>query len=312
MPRSSQKSGRRKQTLHQRLIVWMFRPTRLFAVATLLIAWLCWPILKGQLPDLEEREEYRVTAAQVTVTPPPRWVPENVAEKVFERAGFEEPLSLLDPRLNEKMAVAFHTWPWVEQLVQVRRTWPAGVFVEVVYRRPVAMVEVVGRGYLPVDRHGHLLPEKDFSPADIDRYPLIGRVTTIPTGYQGDSWGDPAVTGAAQLAALLTEEHDGRTLWQSFQLKRILAPRRLSVASEPDQLQFEIETNGGSRIVWGRPPETRHPGELSVEKKIARLAEYQRQYDGFDSGPAAVSIDIRDWQGTRRSLLATEDQPPRH
>ncbi|HAD61173.1 MAG TPA: hypothetical protein DCG12_18180, partial [Planctomycetaceae bacterium] len=69
---------------------------------------------------------------------------------------------------------------------------------------------------------------------------------------------------------------------------------------------------GGSRIVWGRPPGTQHPGELSVEKKIARLAEYQRQYDGFDSGPAAVSIDIRDWQGTRRSLLATEDKRPRH
>lgn len=286
---------------------WVFTPMRLVTAATLALLWLSWPVVERQLPQLDNRSEYRVGVDQIVVTPPPRWVPEDIVGKVFARAGFDESLSLLDPELSEKVALAFYTYPWIERLKQVRKSFPARVYVEVVYRKPVAMVEVAGGGYLPVDRHGHLLPEKDFSPADIDRYPLIKGISTAPVGYHGEPWGDPAVTGAAQLAAVLTKPNEaGQSWWTALGLKTIFAPRRLAADEELDDLQFELGSPGGSRIVWGRPPSTAHPAELTVAQKLERMAEYHRSYNGFDDGPAPFLIDIRDWHSTRRSLLATD------
>lgn len=291
----------------QRLVRWVFRPAWLITTATLLTLWLCWPVVERQLPQLDGRDEYRVGVEQIIVTPAPRWVPEDIVRKVFERAGFDDSLSLLDPQLSEKIALAFYTYPWVEQLKQVRKSFPASIYVEVVYREPVAMVEVAGGGYLPIDRYGHLLPENDFSPSDIDRYPLIRGISTAPVGYHGESWGDPAVTGAAQLAAVLTRNNaSGQSWWTALGLQSIIAPRTLAATDDLDDLQFEVGTLGGSRIVWGRPPSTGHPGELTVVQKLERMAEYHRSYNGFDDGPAPFRIDIRDWQGTKRSLLATE------
>ncbi len=34
--------------------------------------------------------------------------------------------------------------------------------------------------------------------------------------------------------------------------------------------------------MWGRPPGTTHPGELSVDQKVGRLQKYVRDYGGFD------------------------------
>ena len=283
----------------------MFRPLRLMIVATLAFVWLCWPQVERQLPSLENRDEYRVGIAQISITPPPRWVPVDLVERVFERAGFDESLSLLDPTLSEKIALAFHTHPWIERLQQVKKSFPARVHVEVIYREPVAMVEVPGGGYLPIDKHGYLLPEKDFSTADIDRYPLIRDVSSVPIG-RGESWGDPAVIGAAQLAAVLTNENEaGQSWWKTLGFKSIIAPRQVAIADEADDLQYRLVTKGNSEILWGRAPTTAHPAELTVVQKLERMAEYHRSYNGFDDAPAPFQIDIRHWQGTKRSLLAT-------
>jgi hypothetical protein len=266
-----------------------------------------WPQVERQLPQLDSREEYRVGVAQIQITPPPRWVPEDIVEKVFARAGFDDSLSLLDPELSEKVALAFYTHPWIERLKQVRKSYPARVQVEVVYREPVATVEVIGGGYYPIDRFGHLLPNEDFSAADIDRYPMIKQVSTPPTGNLGQSWGDPAVLGAAELAAVLTKPNEaGQSWWNALGLKSILAPKRTAVDENIEDLQFRIATAGGSQIVWGRHPLTTHPGELTVAVKLGRLADYHQRYVGFDSGPSAYLIDIRDWRVTERSLLAKE------
>ncbi len=277
------------------------------AIASLLaLGWLCWPQVERQLPNLDDRGEYRIGVSQITINPPPRWVPVDLVERVFDRAGFDETLSLLDPSLSEKIALAFHTHPWIERLQQVKKSFPARVHVEVIYREPVAMVEVPGGGYLPIDKHGYLLPEKDFSTADIDRYPLIRDVASVPIG-RGESWGDPAVIGAAQLASVLTRENEaGQSWWKTLGFKSIVAPRQIAMTNETDDLQYRLITKGKSEILWGRAPTTAHPAELTVDQKLERMAEYHRSYNGFDDAPAPFQIDIRHWQGTKRSLLATE------
>lgn len=282
---------------------------RLAIASALALGWLCWPQVERQLPVLEDRSEYQIGTSQITITPAPRWVPVDLVERVFDRAGFDETLSLLDPSLSEKIALAFHTHPWIERLQQVKKSYPARVHVEVIYREPVAMVEVPGGGYLPIDKHGYLLPEKDFSTADIDRYPLIRDVASVPVG-RGESWGDPAVIGAAQLAAVLTRENEvGQSWWKMLGFKSIVAPRQVAMANETDDLQYRLITKGNSEILWGRAPTTAHPAELTVAQKLERMAEYHRSYNGFDDTPAPFQIDIRHWQGTKRSLLATETPP---
>ncbi|MEZ6132768.1 MAG: hypothetical protein R3C59_29215 [Planctomycetaceae bacterium] len=286
---------------------WLFRPTRLAFAAALTLLWLFWPQVERQLPALDDRDEYRVGVAQIQVTPPPRWVPEDIVQKVFDRAGFDDSLSVLDPELSEKVALAFYTHPWIERLQQVRKAYPARVYVDVVYREPVAMVEVVGGGYYPIDRLGHLLPNEDFSAADINRYPVIRNISSVPIGNVGEAWGDPAVTGAAELAMVLTAPGEsGQSWWTALGLKSIIAPRRMTADDKVEDLQFRIGTQGGSQIVWGRAPTTQHPSELTVVQKLGRMVEYHHSYHGFDDSPAAFVIDIRHWQGTRRSLLASE------
>lgn len=307
MARATTKKKTTKQlTFGQKAVRWVFRPMPLTIAAVLSTVWLCWPMVQQKLPKLDNREEYQVGVDQVVISPAPRWVPEDLVQRVFARADFGDSLSLQDPMVSEKIALAFHTHPWIEQLKRVRKSFPAKITVEVVYREPVAMVQVVGGGYLPIDKFGVLLPDEDFSSADIDRYPIITDVTSIPI-RRGESWGDAAVVGAAELAAVLTRTNEGeQSWWRALGLQAIRAPQQVAIGNDAANLQYRLVTPGGSEILWGRSPSTQHPAELKVAQKLERMAEYHRSYNGFDDAPAPFLIDIRDWQRTERRLLATE------
>ncbi|MEZ6061503.1 MAG: hypothetical protein R3C19_14250 [Planctomycetaceae bacterium] len=295
-------------TMSQRAARWLFRPWRLVVAATVALSLLFWPQFRQKLPKLEGRPEYQVSVEQITVTPPPRWVPPDLVEQVFRRAGLADaPLSLLDPTLSERIAAAFYTHPWIDDVQRVRKDFPAHVVVEVTYRRPVAMVQAVD-GYYPVDALGHVLPPQDFTMADLERYPIIEQVSSVPVGGLGEAWGDPAVTGAAQLAdVLISQDSDGRSWWKAMELRAILAPLGAAPNAQPEDLEYQIRTAGGSRVLWGRSPHTQHPGELTVEQKLQRMIAYHRDFGSFDDGPVPQAIDIRHWKATRRERLAIDE-----
>lgn len=302
---SRTKKNKKSPSYGSRLLRWVFSPMRLCVIAILAVGWLFFPNLEQRLPQLDERPEFQITADDIEITPPPRWIPEGIVDDALQRSELDENLSVLDPTLCERIAFAFYTHPWIEKLKQVRKyPHPARVYVEVVYRKPVAMVEVVGGSRYPIDRNGHLLPRSDFRISDADRYPVIQQISTPPMGGLGEAWGDPAVKGAAELAAVLTETNDsGQSWWNVLGLKSIVAPGRSSVSDAIDDLVYRIETNGGSEVVWGRYPGTRHPGELTVLKKLERMADYHRRR-GFDRTPVAYQIDIRHWNGVELRTLA--------
>ena len=285
---------------------WFFRPRQLMITAAVAMTMIMIPVLARRMPKLNDRPEYRIGSEQVSISTPPAWIPSDLAQQVFVRAGLEENQSLLDATLSERVAAAFHTHPWVQEVRSVRKTFPARMHVEVIYREPAAMVKGVD-GYYPIDRHGILLPARDFSDADIERYPVIERVASVPMGKLGESWGDPAVSGAAELAATLNAKRDGKDSWWSeLELTAILMPRRVALIEDADELEYELRTKGGSEILWGRGPNSRHPGELAVAQKLQRLSEYQRDYGGFDDAHGPYQIDIRPWQGIDRGMLARE------
>jgi len=302
----TKKSASSKLTVQQRFVRWCFRPQRLALAAALAIGVLCWPQFRKRLPEVESRPEYRVSIEQITVTPPPRWVPEDLVADVLHRVHLDDAMSLQDPTLSERIAAAFVTHPWIMRVHRVTKSFPPRVHVEVTYRKPVAIVHGVG-GYYPIDESGCVLPGNDFSRSDVERYPIVENISSVPQSGPGDSWGDPAVEGAAQLAALLVEpDESGSALWQTWGLKAIKAPSNVGLPDENPDLEYKIETTGGSTIIWGRSPTSQHPGELSVAKKLQRLSEYHRDFrddGGFDNSPIPHVLDVRGWRGiTLRSI----------
>jgi hypothetical protein len=115
---------------------------------------------------------------------------EIVAGQVFSTTGLGEQLSLLDPTVSERVAAAFHTHPWIERVISVQKRWPARLVVDVIYREPVAMVRGID-GFYPVDRHGILLPARDFNARDVQTFPVIEQVTSAPAGRLGKTWATP-------------------------------------------------------------------------------------------------------------------------
>ncbi|MCA9059776.1 MAG: hypothetical protein KDA96_25620 [Planctomycetaceae bacterium] len=314
---SKRTTGKKKSktTGHQstnRLVDWFFRPSHLIISAVFGLCLVCYPVFRHYLPSLTERPEYQLGPEQVTITSPPRWIPPDLIQQAFQRAGFRSQESLLDETLSERVALAFYTHPWIEDVRSVRKSYPPRLHVEVVYRVPVAMVSGVD-GYYPVDRHGVLLPPGDFSVADIARYPHIDRVSSVPLGNVGEPWGDPAVIGAAELAAVLQQsagEKDGQPqpVWRALGIESVLAPRSVAMDEDAEHLEYRLRTTGGTQIVWGRTPSTQHPGELSVEQKLARLTDYLAGYGAFDDAHGPYEIDIRPWHGIGRGLLAAEQR----
>lgn len=275
----------------------LFRPRTLIALALLLSLPVLGPWLWRQLPELHSQPEYQLSFDQIQLEPQlPADLPAGFLQQVRERAQLESSLSVLDPELPRILAEAFAQHPWIAQVVSVRNLYPATVSVEVVYRRPVAMISV-DTGYYAVDARGVLLPPADFDSSALQRYVPVRGVRTRPRGPAGTEWGDPVVTGAATLAEFLGPR------WQAFELSAIEVAAETAVPRADEEPRYELVTRGGTRILWGRPPGSQHPGELAASQKLGRLEKYLAEFGSFERPRGPYEIDIRHWQEISRRPL---------
>ncbi|MGD9722603.1 MAG: cell division protein FtsQ/DivIB [Pirellulales bacterium] len=226
--------------------------------------------------------QYQVDPAQIFLTPSPPWIRSNIKEEVLREAGLAEPLSLLDAQLTARVAGAFAAHPWIARVERVSKHFPSGLEVEVVYRRPVAMVEVTD-GALPVDVDGVVLPTADFQPGEADIYPRIGGIHTSPAGLVGTPWGDAAVAGAAQIVAAFGDD------WKMLDLLRVTPAARRPGGRGGVEYAFALFTRGGTRIDWGLAPGTTVAGEQPAAEKIAQLRQYAAKIGSLD-GPAPQQL----------------------
>lgn len=271
----------------------IFRPRWLVLGALIVAAPVLGPWVRTQLPDLKSRPEYRLPFAQLQLTPPPpSALPAEFLEQVRLRGNFEPELSLLDDELPRQLAEAFERHPWVDEVVSVRNVYPALVTVELTYRQPTALIEVPD-GFYVVDRNGILLPPADFTADVAAKFIPVTGIRTAPQGAAGRAWVDPVVTGAAQLAEFLGVR------WSQMGLKEIHVPTTEQLAN-PEDVLYELHTTGGSRIVWGRAPGSRHPGELTATQKLGRLDKYLAEFGTFERPQGPYEIDIRHWQEISR------------
>ena len=313
-PRRKKSSGKRRKPVRLELetddpgIVYRARkslkkPKTILIVAVGLGLITGVPWLASKIPALIERDEYKLASRQIEITPPPRNVPPDLVDQVVQQSKLPDEISLLESDVSERLAQAFAGHPWVARVVEIRKSFPPRVQVKLEYREPIAMIEVAD-GWFPVDTHGVVLPPKDFSAADRERFPLIRGVRSRPKGSPGRRWTDPAVASAVKLSEQLLPH------WKELELTAIVIPEG-AVANAKDT-KYELHTADGSRILWGRAPGTNHPGELTVEQKIARLKKYRADFGRFDKPSGPYEIDIRHWREITRRPIAAANTGERH
>ncbi len=258
---------------------------------------------------LAQQAEYQIERSAIVLGDRPEYVPEELLERTWERAGLPERFSVLEPGLAARIGKAFEESPWVRSVKRVQLRYPTVVEIELEYRRPVALVRSI-EGYYPVDRDGILLPPADFSPAQLPGYPIIENVRSLPSGPAGTHWGDLAVWGAARLVDLLTPEGDTGKYWKKYDLARVrvfgAADLETSTLEHLQQISYRLVTHGGSEIIWGIAPGVDDPTEPNAETKLKRLGLYDRDVGGLnsDQGQGPVEIDLRRWKDIARRPLS--------
>ena len=263
----------------------LWRPGVLLLVVLVLAATVVVPKIIKRLPELGDRPGYQLSRDAVEVIPPlPKWVPEQLVSRVTSSATWPvEGTSVFEPDLVKRVAESFAEHPWVAEVVRVERRVPAGVVVRLVYRQPVAWIETTGEA-VAVDVTGVRLPGEDLLGEGSPKLPVVRGVTSQPPATDAVAWEDRGVLAGARLAEAL-ESH-----WELFDLEAIVVKR------DQDHVMLELLTRGGSRVVWGRPPGTRHPGELTVSQKIGRIMQFISHFESLDPPEGPYEINIRHWR----------------
>lgn len=273
----------------KRALSFLWGPGRAFTAVVLLVAvfLIGWGVVWQKVrPQFLASSDYTVTKQQIELTPSPAWIHTDIRDEVFRNASLDTPLSILDDDLGERIAGAFALHPWIAKVNRVAKSPPNRVEVDVVYRKPVCMIEVPG-DLLPVDSGGVLLPAGDFSPIEKQGYPFVAGIDTRPMGPVGQRWGDGRVVDAAEIAAAFG------TAWQELKLYRIV-PISAIGSPMPEEPIYELLTRAGTHVIWGRAPSSKMVGEPAAAEKVARLAGYAAQNGGSLEGPSGPQqIDVR-------------------
>jgi hypothetical protein len=236
-------------------------------------------------PQVLHRDHYRLAVESLDVTPPPPWLHADIRKDVFYQAGLDEIVWIHDADLAERVAKAFEGYPWVHKVTRVTKRAPARIDVELVYRRPVCMVEVTGSAF-PVDAEGIVLPKDDIAPADARRLPRLAGVHTFPSGFVGMPWGDLRVVGGAEIAAALIDE------WEALRLDRITVVEASTPGIVFELLPQSIEGKPAARIIWGHAPGS-HEKEAAPAEKIARLKRFLADRSQSVGSATPQQVDLR-------------------
>ena len=175
--------------------------------------------------------------------------------------------------------------PWVREVVEVRVTRPSRIRVKLTYREPVAAVHTT-RSFETVDRDGVLLPKT--GRPDPQLYLTISGVRSTPTGPAGTKWDDSALAAGIAVADALSPQH------RALGVTTIDVSRFRPGNANPGSIF--LLTEHGTRVKWGRPPNTNYPGEVPLQDKIDRLAKYTTDHGSLDQPAGPYDMDITHWQ----------------
>jgi hypothetical protein len=242
--------------------------------------------IRARIGDLDR---YAVVFAEVDCPAPPGLRREEFLDEVQYLSGLPGRLRLLDEDLAQRLAQAFASHPWVEDVVRVEILPARPARVQLTFRTPVLAVAcpgltAEGAGSWPsaarvVDRHGILLPA---AKANLELPVLAGRVAP-PAGSAGTPWGDPRVAACAATAGFL---HANQA---RFHFQEIQAGDDGVVLTTPK-----------ARVLWGNPPGAETAAEAEAAQKLERLLEFCARHGCLDG----YEYDVRPPKAPRQHRLA--------
>ncbi len=256
---------------------------------------------------ITDNGDYVLRADSFHITPPPDWVRADVCGEVI-REGSLTGLSLLDPQLTVKVFQAFAAHSWVENVSRVSKNPPGKttrVVVELTYRKPVAMVEVVLNGQpglLPIDAEAILLPPHDFTADQTRNYLRISVPHAAPSGTVGTAWGQTEIHEAARIAAVFQD------VWEKCGLYRIQLVPLGTADSTQIVPTFELQSRSGASVIWGRAPDLRNETEFKTAiAKVASVLKFVEANGSLETAPATTTLDVRvPHSGTRTAQQPLE------
>lgn len=218
---------------------------------------------------------------------------------------------LSEPDLCRWVAEGVANVAWVERVNRVEKERDGSVRISATFRKPLARVDVQGRGYL-VDAAGIRLPG-EYNTIDLERglvYVISGVRARVPEVGQRWSKDDPnAVTpdlaaGLRLAETLLSAERAGKLPFRAWLrgidvsnfnrgIDRFQAPLRL-LTIHPNHM-----------IQWGEPPGTELTIEPTASQKIDALGLY---YQSLGEIPA-TPIDLRNLQTDGDKLVIPLPRP---
>jgi len=263
------------QPTYSRLPIRHFLQRLIHAPAAMAMIWPALLILGGYVAwnrwGAEEiaKKFYGLDVNLIHITQRPEHIANDITEVVYRDTKLDQ-LSLIDPSATARIASAFSSHPWVSKVTAVRKLPGGQVEVHLQYRVPVAMVYVISRhpdmngrpGFFAIDEQGVLLPTSEFTRDRTMRYLHIEIPDVYPTGGVGSQFGDPRITGAAKLAAVIAPYREALET-RSIQIHP--SSRTSPVA------QYQLVTHSGESFLWGSPPGQEIQGETKAAEKLQAL-----------------------------------------
>ena len=256
---------------------------------------------------------YALKLEQIKLTAQPPWISTSVAEEVFQSKRLDR-VNLLDPSASASIASAFETHPWVEKTARVQKSQGGAVAVDVIFRKPLAMVKVFyhptddrgqasgerKEGFFPVDHKGIILPDGDFK----QNQSLVWDYMMIdiddlehPSAQPGLPFNDIRVLEALKLISYLEKNCDSRAL--GLQWVHVRAEPRLA-GSNPWLL--EVWSTDKHLITWGHAPGHEIPGEDLPERKLANLTAWLQVQRS--SGSSSGTLNLMDGRASNSRAVS--------
>ena len=273
----------------------LLHPTTMFVFATAIMiggAIFLWERHQDKIINLDE---FRLTEEKIRLTPPPEWAETDLKKLVIGDADGEI-ASILDSKLVSRTARVMRKVGFVERVRSIEKS-KTGLDIDVVYRNPVALVElssitlvdkwpVENQGktvLLPVDRNGFLMPES-IGQGKILPWITVPYPATFSTTWT--EWQDDRIRDASAICALFPV-----SLYE-IGIQRITTNRVCRPESTFNEAPFELYSGSGTRIIWGNPPTQESNNEATPESKIRAIQAIVSQFGRLDKVDLG-RIDVR-------------------
>lgn len=269
----------------------LFRAFTGVLVVGLLVAWIVGrePLQQAVAAGVTERPAVRFDWPRRTGSAFETWLPPSVQQDLVLTALGELTDDPFDRESLDRVRARLIDTGWFAQVSRVARVPGNTVEIDADWRVPVAVVRWRDREFL-VAQGGEILRLPPSTPVADGSMPVIANPHAAPPGdaKTGTLFGKPWTGGDIQAAIAL---HG--LLRSDPSLARL---RTIDLADFMRTGQLTIVSDLGCRFVWGSPIGEFSPGEVPVERRLARLRDLVAQradalFTRVDVFPPDVLVD---------------------